>query len=114
MLDTARLMLEPLSRAHLEPWLRFMMDGDARAGLHTPDPAESEAQAAAGLDRFAEVATMYALVVRETREVAGFVGFVPRTMEWGDELELGWMLLPAHRGRGYATEAAAALRPLEG
>jgi hypothetical protein len=87
MLDTARLMLEPLSRAHLEPWLRFMMNGDARAGLHTPDPTESEAQAAAGLDRFAEVATMYALVVRE---------------------------MPACRGRGYATEAAAALRPLEG
>jgi RimJ/RimL family protein N-acetyltransferase len=31
-------------------------------------------------------------------------------MDWGDELELGWMLLPAHRGRGYATEAARALR----
>jgi RimJ/RimL family protein N-acetyltransferase len=31
-------------------------------------------------------------------------------MEWGDELELGWMLMPDARGRGYATEAAAALR----
>ena len=47
MIETARLRLEPLSRIHLEPWLRFMMDGDARAGLHTPDPAESEEQAAA-------------------------------------------------------------------
>src|SRR4051794_7202390 len=110
MIETARLRLEALSRAHLEPWLRFMMDGDARAGLHTPDPAESEAQATAGLDRFVEVATMYALVVRETEEVAGFAGFVPRTMDWGEELELGWMLLPDQRGRGYATEAAQALR----
>jgi RimJ/RimL family protein N-acetyltransferase len=113
-IQTARLRLEALSRTHLEPWVRFMMDGDARAGLHTPDPAESEAHAAAGLDRFIDVARMYALVVRETDEVAGFVGFVPRTMEWGEELELGWMLLPEHRGLGYATEAAAALRPLEG
>ena len=34
-------------------------------------------------------------------------GFTP-------EVELGWMLLPEHRGVGYATEAALALRPLEG
>jgi hypothetical protein len=87
MLDTARLMLEPLSRAHLEPWLRFMMDGDARAGLHTPESG-GERGASGGRPRpVAEVATMYALVVRE---------------------------MPACRGRGYATEAAAALRPLEG
>ena len=28
--------------------------------------------------------------------------------------ELGWHLAPEHRGRGYATEAALALRPLKG
>jgi RimJ/RimL family protein N-acetyltransferase len=114
MIETERLMLEPLSRDHLEPWTRFMLDGDARAGLHTPDPSASAEEAAAGLDRFAEVAQMYALRVRESGEVAGFVGFVPRALEWGDEVELGWMLLPAHRGHGYATEAALALRPLQG
>ncbi|HZS24165.1 MAG TPA: GNAT family N-acetyltransferase [Gaiellaceae bacterium] len=114
MIETPRLRLEPLSRAHLEPWTRFMLDGDARAGLHTPDPAESAEQAAAGLDRFVEVGEMVALVVRETGEVAGFAGFVPRTLEWGDEVELGWMLLPAYRGRGYATEAASALRSRAG
>jgi hypothetical protein len=67
------------------------------------NPAESEAQAAAGLDRFAEVATMYALVVRETREVAGFVGFVPRTMEWETSSSSG--------GCCYRPIAAAAMRP---
>lgn len=110
MIETERLRLEPLSRAHLEPWTRFMLDADARAGLHTPEPAADAEQAAAGLDRFVEVAEMYALVERDTGDVAGFAGFVPRTLEWGDELELGWMLMPGHRGRGYATEAALALR----
>ena len=114
MIETARLRLEPLSRMHLAPWTRFMMDGEARAGLHTPDPATSEEQAAAGLDSFVKAATMYAVVVRESGEVAGFAGFVPRQMEWGNEVELGWMLLPNYRGHGYATEAALALRPLEG
>jgi RimJ/RimL family protein N-acetyltransferase len=109
-METERLILRPLSRADLEPWTRFMMDGEARAGLHTPDPANDPAQAEAALDRFVDIAEMYALVVRESGETAGFVGFVPRTMDWGDELELGWMLLPAARGQGYATEAAQALR----
>jgi RimJ/RimL family protein N-acetyltransferase len=55
---------------------------------------------------------MYALIVHETRETAGFVGFVPRDHPWGHELELGWLLRRAFWGRGYATEAARALRPL--
>lgn len=33
-------------------------------------------------------------------------------MEWGDELELGWLLLPRFHGRGYATEAARTIRQL--
>jgi RimJ/RimL family protein N-acetyltransferase len=86
-----------------------MTDADARAGLHTPDAATPE-QAETALDRFAEVAEMYTLLVRDTGETAGFVGFVPRTMDWGEELELGWMLMPDARGQGYATEAACALR----
>jgi RimJ/RimL family protein N-acetyltransferase len=110
VIETERLTLRPLSRDDLEPWTSFMLDGDARAGLHTPEPAADPAEAAAALDSFVERAEMYALIVRETGETAGFVGFVPRALDWGDELELGWLLLPAPRGRGYATEAARALR----
>ena len=37
------------------------------------------------------------------------VGFVNLGLEWGDEEpELGWLILAAHRGQGYATEAAEA------
>ncbi len=35
------------------------------------------------------------------------VGFITLGLEWDDEEpELGWMLLPEHRGQGYAQEAA--------
>jgi RimJ/RimL family protein N-acetyltransferase len=108
MIETDRLTLRPLSREDVDAWTRFMTDGDARAGLHTPDPVSAE-DAAAALDRFVDAAEMYTLVVRESGETAGFVGFIPRQMDWGDELELGWMLLPAYRRQGYATEAARAL-----
>jgi RimJ/RimL family protein N-acetyltransferase len=109
VIETERLALRPLSQDDVDAWTTFMTDGDARAGLHTPDAVSAE-DAAAALVRFVDVAEMYTLVLRESGETAGFVGFIPRTMEWGDELELGWMLLPAYRGRGYATEAARALR----
>jgi RimJ/RimL family protein N-acetyltransferase len=107
-METERLILRPLSRDDVDAWTAFMTDGEARAGLHTPDPV-SAGDAASALDRFVDVAEMYTLVVRASGKTAGFVGFIPRTMDWGEELELGWMLLPAHRGSGYATEAARAL-----
>ena len=110
MIETERLTLRPLSRADLDAWTRFMMDGAARAGLHTPAAETDPARAASALDRFVEAAEMYTLIVEDSGETAGFAGFVPRTLEWGDELELGWMLLPEHRGHGYATEAARVLR----
>lgn len=113
MIETERLTLRPLSRDDVDAWTRFMTDGDARAGLHTPDAVDAN-DAATALERFVEVAEMYTLVVRESGETAGFVGFIPRTLDWGDELELGWMLLPAHRGLGYATEAARALHAMKG
>lgn len=111
MIETERLLLEPLSRAHLDPWVRFMADPDAKSGTHSPEPLDDPARAAQVLDAFAANGEMYAAVVRETGEVAGFTGFVPRTMDCGDEIELGWLYLPEFWGRGYATEAASALRP---
>lgn len=39
------------------------------------------------------------------------LGFINLALAWGDEEpELGWMILPAHRGNGYATEAARLAR----
>jgi RimJ/RimL family protein N-acetyltransferase len=113
MIETERLRLEPLSRNHLEPWTRFMASAEAKAGTHRPEPLDDPERAADVLDAFATNAEMYAAVVRESGTVAGFTGYVPRTMDWGDELELGWLYLPEHWGFGYATEAARALRPLK-
>jgi RimJ/RimL family protein N-acetyltransferase len=65
-----------------------------------------------------------AVELRETGEMVGLVGVVPSMGPFGQlpgfggigpaelfrpEVGLYWGLAPAHRGRGYATEAAAAL-----
>ena len=113
MIETDRLTLRPLSRDDLPAVAAVLGDPEATAGLHTPDPQTDPAVVAKILDRWVEQAEMYTLIVKATGETAGFVGFVPREMEWGDELELGWLLLKAHWGKGYATEAAKALRPLK-
>jgi len=55
---------------------------------------------------------MYSLALRDTGETVGFVGFIPRDHPWGSELELGWLIRREFWGKGYATEAARALKPL--
>jgi len=46
----------------------------------------------------------------ETRDNGALVGFASIDHEWGDaEVEIGWMLTAAAEGKGYATEAGAAL-----
>jgi RimJ/RimL family protein N-acetyltransferase len=114
-LETDRLLLRPISEADADAWAEFFADAEARKWLHSPG-SDTRPAATAALQRWAAMfddpVGMYAVVVRETGDVAGWVGFVPRRLDWGDEIELGWMLRRAFHGRGYATEAARALRPL--
>ena len=114
--ETERLTLRPLAEDDAETWLRLMADPAAKRLLHTPEPVTDRERALAGLRawiaHFADGVGMYSVRVRDTGETAGFVGFVPRELDWGRDVELGWLLLPAFWGRGYATEAARALLPL--
>ncbi len=114
-IETERLDLRPLEAGDLDAWAAFLADPEATRLLHFPEPHSRE-QSAELLVRTIERAqgpvAMYAARLRETGETAGFVGYSPRTLDGGDELELGWLLLPAFHGRGYATEAARALRQL--
>lgn len=113
--QTERLSLRPVEHGDRDAWADFLSDPDALRLVHFPEPHDRE-RAEQLLDRTIERAeaekAMYSVVVRETGETAGFVGYSPREMEWGHELELGWLLLPRFHGRGYATEAARALRSL--
>jgi RimJ/RimL family protein N-acetyltransferase len=116
LIETDRLTLRLLSEDDLDAWADFLGDVEATRTLHTPDPVLDPDRLQAGLQRWMDMAEgdigMYALHDRESGETVGFVGFVPRELDWGNEVELGWLVRRSFWGRGYATEAARALRPL--
>ena len=116
MIETERLTLRPLSEDDFGVWADFLGDAEATRSLHTPEPVRDPDRVLAALRRWVAMADgavgMYALVDRATGETVGFVGFVPREVDWGNEIELGWLVLRVFWGLGYATEAARALRPL--
>jgi RimJ/RimL family protein N-acetyltransferase len=113
--ETDRLRLRPVDLGDRDAWSDFVADPEATRLLHVPQPFDP-AFGARLLDRwvarFDDPIGMYAAVERDGGEVAGFVGYVARELDWGRELELGWLLRRRFHGRGYATEAARALRPL--
>jgi ribosomal-protein-alanine N-acetyltransferase len=113
--QTERLELRPLSRDDADSWAALLADERVVRSLHLPKPHSRE-QAVDLLERTIERArgdvAMYTVHLRDGGAVAGFVGFAPRQLEWGDEVELGWSIFPDHQQRGIATEAARALREL--
>ena len=115
-MQTERLELRRLSEDDLDAWADFLADAEATRLLHTPEPVLDRKRALDGLRRWVAMAEgpvgMYTLFERASGETVGFVGFIPRDHPWGHELELGWLLRRPFWGRGYATEAAQALKPL--
>lgn len=89
--------------------VRFIGDGS------TATVAEVEAEIEEWLERWESWGmSLFSLERREDGCVLGRAGFLlwdPETWEvGGSETEIGWLLAREHWGRGYATEAALALR----
>lgn len=125
-LETERLLVRAFVPSDAETYSR-LLDAAFGAGAHGSDQEkrvmfEYQVAADAGLallhqppygDR--------AIALRGSREIVGAVGFAPCLMPFGQlpsfeptakftsEIGLFWALFPEHSGRGYATEAAAAM-----
>jgi [ribosomal protein S5]-alanine N-acetyltransferase len=82
--------------------------GDASVMIHVPEGVMTEEQTKQFIaDSMADEARTYAVDLRAEERLIGHVGFHP----WYDPriYELGWVFHSHYHGRGYATEAAAAL-----
>jgi RimJ/RimL family protein N-acetyltransferase len=109
---TERLRLRMWRDADLDPVAT--MDGDPEVMRYIGDGStRTREQVAGGLARAREGWEergfgLFAVEVRETGELAGWVGlavpdFLPEVLP---AVEIGWRLRREHWGRGYATEAA--------
>lgn len=112
-LRSARLSYRRVRHDDLDLFASFLGDEEATRYLIVPR-AHTRPEAATLLDRwvaqFDGAIGMY--TVRDSTDTVGWSGYVRRALRWGDELELGWSIRREHWGKGYATEAALALRPL--
>ena len=117
-IETERLRLEPLDASRLEEFVALTADRDAMrywwpGGPFSRDVAERNF--AASLARLRERGFGRRWIVdKETGAGLGFTETKYFGAGFDDvspaEVEIGWMLTPRVWGRGYATEAGAAVR----
>ena len=112
IIRTARLLMRPPIASDLDGWAAFMADETAMrfmGGVQTRPVAWRSMAGAAGswaLQGFG----LFSVMLREAGPKAGcWIGRVgPLRPEGWPCGEIGWGLLPAFQGRGYALEAASA------
>jgi RimJ/RimL family protein N-acetyltransferase len=118
VIQTERLLLEPLDRSRLEEFVALTADPHAMrywalGGPFARDVAERNFAASLGRVRehgfgrrwIVEKATGTGLGFTETKSFGQSCDDVSP-----DEIEIGWMLTPSVWGHGYATEAGSAVR----
>ena len=106
-LETARLILRPTQPEDFEPWAAFMAD-DATRFIGGPQPRSTAWRgfmSMAGSWSMLGYA-MFSVIEKSTGDWVGRIG--PWVPDGWPGLEVGWGLIPAAQGKGYAVEAATA------
>jgi RimJ/RimL family protein N-acetyltransferase len=115
-LRTARLRIRDPLPADLEGWHRLWSDTRnlrfvEHMQTHTPEASRASLQSAIDAARAAPRVKYFFAVETLAGEFAGDVGFMTEPIGDGVLGGIGWLLLPEHQGKGYATEAVRALIP---
>ena len=108
---TDRLMIRPLELADIDKWAVYL--ADEQVTKYYPDLMKSDIGNWAdkwikkALQRYAEGSFgLMALIERSSGNFVGQCGLLMQHIDGKDEIEIGYHLLPAFWGKGYATEAA--------
>ena len=112
ILETERLTLRKMTMDDEDHLLGIL--SDAVAMRYYPQVYDREGTRAwiqRQLDRYAKTGIgLWIVELKETGEFIGQVGPMYADVDGQEEIEIAWLLLRKHWGKGYATEAAAACR----
>jgi ribosomal-protein-alanine N-acetyltransferase len=112
--ETERLLFRKITEQDFDTWLEFCKYPDSlkyifsQEQLKVEDPLE---RCRMWFNRVYiryenELGGMNALIDKQTGELVGQCGLLIQTIDDIEELEIGYSLMPAFRGKGYASEAA--------
>lgn len=112
--ETERLLFRPVLESDFDAWLTFCKYPKSldyifsQEQLAVKDPVERcKMWFARVFYRYEKgLGGMNALIDKQTNELVGQCGLLIQTIDSLEELEIGYSLMPAYRGKGYALEAA--------
>lgn len=112
--ESARLQYRPVRESDFDTWLRFCQYPDSLKYIFSKKQLEEQdplLRCRMWFDRVAhrynnQLGGMNALIDKETQALVGQCGLLIQTIDGQQELEIGYSLMPEHRGKGYAIEAA--------
>lgn len=113
---SARLLYRRVEENDRACWLEFCRDPDSLKYIFNANDIKSpEENLGVWFDRvnfrYANgLSGMNALVEKQQNEFVGQCGLLVQTVDDIEELEIGYSLMPAYRGKGFATEAARKCR----
>lgn len=108
IIETERLILRPPEAGDLDGWAAFSADAEAMRHIGGTQPRSLawRGMAAAAGSWFLQGFGMFSVLLRPSGQWIGRVG--PLRPEGWPAPEIGWGILPAFQGRGFAREAATA------
>ncbi len=112
--ETKRLLFRKITEDDFDTWLEFCEYPDSlkyifsQQQLAEADPVERcKTWFTRVFHRYEKgLGGMNALIDKQTGAFVGQCGLLIQTIDGIEELEIGYSLMPNHRGKGYATEAA--------
>lgn len=112
--ETERLIFRPVETSDFDTWLEFCKYPDSLKYIFSQNQLKEENPIKRCEIWFERVFNRYqnglggmnALIDKQTHLLVGQCGLLIQTIDDIEELEIGYSLMPAFRGKGYAIEAA--------